>query len=179
MKYLKLYENFNFDVENDNRLRQEFIDMTDNYLSYLKDDGLVIGVSSLDYPNIDNLPTHIRDNYERITRYVSNLRPHIYASLQFYPNGKQPVNKTWGEVKDEILSYLEYVNSNYRFRTAPGTEFSERKCVELTLKDDNDVRTTLKVSIAEIMSPEFDKQLFYGVNIDDCYPTTLRIRLYL
>lgn len=179
MKYLKLYENFNFDIESDNELKQKFIDITDNYLSFLKDDGLVIGVSRLEYPNIDSLPAHIKDSYEKVKHVLLNARPHVYVSLQFYPNGKQPVNKTWGEVKDEILAYLEYVNNNYRFRTAPGTAFSERKCIELNLKDDNDVRTTLKVSISEIMSPDFDNQKFNRVNIDDCYPTTLRTRVYI
>lgn len=165
MKYLKLFENWN--TAEDERLRNEFINITDNYLSFLKDDGATVKYAQLRYPNINKKSSPV------VLKLLYKKRPYIYMVIGYENIENSDVSdityKTWDDIKDTILSYLEYVNSNYKFERIPGTFGG--KIVELNLIDDNGERSTLKLSLDEILSNELD--------IDDLYVLYVKTRVYL
>lgn len=182
MKYLKLFENWN--TVEDEKLRQEFIDITNNYLSYLLDDGVEIGFARLSYPVIsDNLPERVKD-----IQYKSQ-RPYVYMAIDFT---KSTSEKIWDDVKDMIISYLEYISTNYKlkrkfsgfdkpsklFELGFTTQSTNLNAVKYSYRESNN-RINLEVDIDELLTKEFNEQIFYDIPIDQCYPTVLRARIFL
>lgn len=165
MKYLKKYESVLTEST-----REEFIELTNNYLAYLLDDGFTFDVSRETKPDLKNVTIDMRRCIDPET-----LRPYIY--IVFKPNS------TWLDIKDIFIPYIEIIKSKYRFRRMQGNRVTDRnKTIEVKAYDSEvNLRYTLFATPDEMINDklEISSNLSEHVPLDAFKILTIRTRLYL
>ena len=129
MKYLK---KFNEDLVN----REELKDFCEMYLAYLVDDDIKISI----------VQNNILYKNRGITREPICINIHGFMSYE----NNQSIFKTWGEIKDSFIPFIQMLDNNYNIADDKSIEFPT-------------AGTTLSFTKDEIVNdvPDDDKQLHY------------------
>jgi hypothetical protein len=120
MKYLK---RFNEDLVN----REELKDFCEMYLAYLVDDNIKISV----------VQNNILYKNKGITREPICINIHGFMSYE----NNQAIFKTWGEVKDQFIPFIQMLDNNYNIAYDKSVEFPNVATTITFTKDEiiNDV----------------------------------------
>ena len=120
MKYLK---RFNEDLVN----REELKDFCEMYLAYLVDDNIKISV----------VQNNILYKNKGITREPICINIHVFMSYE----NNQAIFKTWGEVKDQFIPFIQMLDNNYNIAYDKSVEFPNVATTITFTKDEiiNDV----------------------------------------
>jgi hypothetical protein len=120
MKYLV---KFNEDLVN----REELKDFCEMYLAYLVDDNIKISV----------VQNNILYKNKGITREPICINIHGFMSYE----NNQAIFKTWGEVKDQFIPFIQMLDNNYNIAYDKSVEFPNVATTITFTKDEiiNDV----------------------------------------
>ena len=120
MKYLK---KFNEDLVN----REELKDFCEMYLAYLVDDNIKISI----------VQNNILYKNKGITREPICINVNGFMSYE----NNQAIFKTWGEVKDQFIPFIQMLNNNYNIADGKSIEFPNAGTTITFSKDEiiNDV----------------------------------------
>jgi hypothetical protein len=120
MKYLK---RFNEDLVN----REELKDFCEMYLAYLVDDDIKISI----------VQNNILYKHKGINREPICINIHGFMGYE----NNQASFKTWGEIKDHFIPFIQMLDNNYNIADDKSIEFP-RSCTTLSFTKDeiiNDV----------------------------------------
>ena len=120
MKYLV---GFNEDLVN----REELKDFCEMYLAYLVDDDIKISI----------VQNNIHYKSKGITREPICINIHGFMSYE----NNQAIFKTWGEIKDHFIPFIQMLDNNYNIAYDKSVEFPNADTTITFTKDEiiNDV----------------------------------------
>lgn len=115
MKYLV---KFNEDLVN----REELKDFCEMYLAYLVDDNIKISI----------VQNNILYKNKGITREPICINVNGFMSYE----NNQAIYKTWGEVKDQFIPFIQMLNNNYNIADGKSIEFPRASTTITFTKDE-------------------------------------------
>ena len=159
MKYIKKFSTNESVTDSAAKNRESFVEFSNNYLAYLKDEGLSFFV---------NYPSYVLIDFDKTRRPFVDV---TYTS-----------NMIWGDFSDSFLSYFEALVENYKILGIKGDK------VIRTFVKNGGISTEIHFSIKDFLDNNLyierehykdGKMHTTHIPLDDYIMSQIKIRIYV